>query len=331
MLLPHLSQGTFMKILPVKDFFEKKNKDFALTVVTEPKTLINKITESHLHRPGLALSGYLERFAYKRVQILGETEISYIQTLDKDILYDRVKEIFDFSIPVIIVTKGLSIPQEVEFLANEMNIAIMTSRLSTDRLITALTRYLREFFAPQKSIHGTLVDVFGVGVLMTGKSGIGKSECALDLIERGHRLIADDIVKITLAEEILHGSSVNDIGYFMEVRGIGLIDVERMFGIEAVRKTTVIDTQVELLLWQDNIDYERIGLTNNYVDILGTNIPIIYLPVSPGKNVSVVIEVIALNHILKNYGYDAAEVYQRKLQEEIQKKTRDKLITNNES
>ena len=310
-----------MKLLAVREFFESKNREFALSVITEPKTLDNKIQESQLHRPGLALAGFLERFAYKRVQILGETEISYMQTIGDQVLYDRIKEMFEFNIPLIIVTKGLSIPQQVEYLANEMNIAIMTSRLSTDKLINGLTRFLREYFAPQKSMHGTLVEAFGVGILLTGKSGIGKSECALDLVERGHRLVADDIVQISQTEDTLIGTSVNDFGYFMEVRGVGLIDVERMFGIEAVRKKTIIDTQVELLLWQDNLDYERIGLTNNYVDILGINIPIIYLPVSPGKNVSVILEVIALNHILKNYGYEAAEVYQRKLQESIQRKS----------
>lgn len=293
----------------------------ALSIVTEPKSLSNTIQDDHLHRPGLALAGYLGYFAHKPIQILGETEISYIQTIKEEVLYDRVKAMFEYSIPLIIVTKGLSIPQQIEFLANEMNIAIMTSRLSTDALISGLTRFLKEYFAPNKSVHGTLIEVFGVGVLLTGKSGIGKSECALDLIERGHRLIADDLVKITHYEENLIGSPVNDFGCFMEVRGVGIIDVERMFGVEAFRKKTVIDTQVELLLWQDNVDYERIGLTNNYVDVLGANIPIIYLPVSPGKNMSVVIEVIALNHTLKNYGYEAADVYQRKLQENIQKKT----------
>jgi len=317
-----------MKILHVKDFFETMNKDFALSVITDPKTLENSIQEGYIHRPGLALAGYVEHFSYKRIQVLGETEISYMQTLSPEILYDRIKEIFEFSIPLFIVTKGLSVPQQMEYLANEMNIAIISSRLSTDRLVISLNRYLRDYFAPQKSLHGTLMEVFGVGILITGKSGIGKSECALDLLERGHRLISDDIVRITLRDDKLEGSSVNDIGYFMEVRGVGIIDVERMYGIHAVRKKTVIDTQVELLLWQDNIDYERIGLTNNYVDMLGINLPIIYLPVSPGKNISVIVEVVALNHILKNYGYEAAEVYQRKLQDIIQHKTRERVIGN---
>lgn len=310
-----------MKKITIREFFEAKKKDFALSVVTESKTLENFITEPQINRPGLALSGFYERFAYKRIQIFGETEICYLQSMDSDSLYKRLKEVMGYSIPVIIVTKGLSVPQQLEFLANDFKIAVLTSRLTTDRLIVHLDRYLRDLFSPQKSIHGTLVDVFSVGILLTGKSGIGKSECALDLVERGHRLIADDVVKINLKDDDLIGSPVIEFGHFMEVRGVGIIDVERMFGIQGIRKSCIIDTQVELMLWKDNMDYERIGLTNNYTEILGINTPIIYLPVSPGKNVSVVIEVIALNHILKKYGYEAAEVYQRKLQEQISRKS----------
>ncbi len=311
-----------MKTLSVKEFYDKKHQDLALSLVSEPESLEGNITDSHLHRPGLALTGYLERFAYKRIQILGETEISYIQTLSEKVLYSKVKDIFEFSIPLIILTKGLSVPQQMINLANDMNIAIMSSRLPTDKLITNLSRYLQEFFAAQKSVHGTLIEVFGVGLLITGKSGIGKSECALDLVERGHRLIADDLVKITLNDDILYGSSVSDIGFFMEVKGVGLIDIERMYGIEAVQQKTVIDTQVELLLWQDNMDYERIGLTKNFVDVLGKGLPIIYLPVSPGKNISVIMEVIALNNTLKQHGFEAAEVYQERQQQKIRNKSK---------
>jgi len=311
-----------MKSLSVKDFFEKKKDDLALTLITDPSSLQGSIIDSHLHRPGLAMTGYLERFAYKRIQILGETEISYIQTLKEETLYDRIRDIFEFNIPLVIMSKGLSIPQQMIYMANDMNIAVMSSRLPTDKLITNLSKFLNEFFAPQKSVHATLIEVFGVGILITGKSGIGKSECALDLVERGHRLIADDLVKITLNDDTLYGSSANDIGFFMEVRGVGLIDVERMYGIEAVQQRSVIDTQVELMLWQDNIEYERIGLTKNFVDMLGTPLPIIYLPVSPGKNISVIMEVIALNHTLKLHGYEAAEVYQDKLKERIKSKSK---------
>ncbi len=310
-----------MKEINVKELFETKKKDFALTLFTNEKTLNNKIKEAYINRPGLALTGFLERFSYSRIQVLGETEVSYLQTMKDDELYDRIKLMFEYSIPCIIITKGLSVPHQMEYLANEMNIALLSSRLTTVKLVHGMNRYLNEFFAPQKTIHGTELDVFGVGILITGKSGIGKSECALDLVERGHRLISDDLVKIVQKDNYLEGSSPQDFGHFMEIRGVGLIDVEKMFGIQAVRKSKKIDTQVELMPWRDNMDYERIGLKNNYVNILGNSIPVIYLPISPGKNVSVIIEVIAMNYILKTFGYDAASVYTKKLQDEIKRKT----------
>ncbi len=311
-----------MKKISVKDFFQNRKKEFSLSLITQPETMNKNIISQYLNRPGLAFAGYFERFAYQRIQILGETEISYLQSLSDEDLFNIVKEVLVYDIPCFIVTKGLSIPQQVEFLANEMNIAILSSRLTTDKLYHSLRKYLGEYFAPTKTIHGTLVDVFGVGILLTGKSGIGKSECALDLVERGQRLITDDAVKIVTQDECVMGTSTNDYGHFMEVRGIGLIDVAKMFGIQAVRKQKRIDVQIELMPWKDNMDYERIGLSENYVDILGIKIPIIYLPVSPGKNVSVIIEVVAMNHIMKLYGYDAAKEYTKKLQQDLQKKAK---------
>ncbi len=311
-----------MKKINIKEFYQTKKEEFSLTLVTNPKTLDNAIVNKYLNRPGLALGGYFERFANERIQILGETEISYLQSLKDEDLYDRIKEIFVYEIPCFIVTKGLSVPEQMEYLANEMNIAILSSRLQTDKLYHSLRKFLEDIFAPSQTIHGTLVDVFGVGILITGKSGIGKSECALDLVERGHRLITDDVVKIKLRDDVLMGSSSNDYGHFMEIRGVGLIDIEKMFGIQAVRIQKRLDAQIELMPWQDNMDYERIGLSDNFVDILGVKIPIIYLPVSPGKNVSVIMEVVAMNHILKTYGYDAAKVYTQKLQQDLQRKSK---------
>lgn len=313
-----------MKELTVKELFETNRKDLTLSLLTNPETLNNRITDPQLNRPGLALAGYLERFSYKRLQIMGETEISFLQTFSQDLLYDRIKQVFEYSIPCIILTKGLTVPHEVEYLANDMNIALLSSRLTTERLFNLLSRYLNDYFAPKKTIHGSMVDIFGVGVMLTGTSGIGKSECALDLVERGHRLITDDLVKIVMKDDILVGMQARDAGYFMEIRGVGLVDIERMFGIQAVRRSKRIEIQVELMPWRDNMDYERIGLKNNYVNILGVNIPVIYLPISPGKNVAVIIEVIAMNHILKTFGYDAAEVYTRRLQDEIKRKTKRK-------
>ncbi len=311
-----------MKKLSVKEFYELKKKDLSLSLITHPNTMQGYITTSFLNRPGLALTGYFDRFEYNRIQIFGETEISYLQSLKEKALYNNIKETLVYDIPAIIITKGLSVPKQIEFLANEMMIPIFLSRLTTDKIYNSLRIYLQSVFAETKTIHGTLIDVFGVGILLTGKSGIGKSECALELVERGQRLITDDVVKITSKEDILVGGATNNYGHFMEVRGIGLIDVAKMFGIQAVRMKKRIDVQIELMPWKDNMDYERIGLSNNSVDILGNKIPIIYLPISPGKNIAVIIEVVAMNHISKLFGYDAAKEYTNKLQEDLKRKSK---------
>lgn len=317
-----------MKDLSIKHFFDLCKQSFVLSLITEPNTIDKKIVEPHLHRPGLALSGFYDRFPYQRVQLLGETEINYLQTLPDDVLYDRLNELMSFNIPCFIISKGLSVPSQMEFIANDLNIPIIVSRLSTDKIYWQLSRFLRDYFSPEQSIHGTLVEVFGVGILLVGRSGIGKSECALELIERKHRLITDDVVKLKLQEDKLYGTSSKNIGHFMEIRGVGIIDVERMFGIEAIRKETKIDIQVELMPWRENMDYERVGITSQHTEILGINIPTIFLPISPGKNVSVIIEVIAMNHILKTYGYDGAEALQRKLAEELQQKSKIRNLNN---
>jgi HPr kinase/phosphorylase len=315
-----------MKDITVRDFFDNKKKDLALSLVTESETLVNKITSPHANRPGLALAGFTEVFAADRIQVFGETEVRYLQTIDEDALYKRMKEFLVNNIPCIIVSKGLTLPPVIEFLANDLNVAILSSRLSTIHLLQMLNKYLQDYFAIEKTIHATLVEVFGLGVMLTGKSGIGKSECALDLVHRGHSLVCDDMINIRLINDRLTGRPGRDFGYFMEIRGVGLINVEKMFGIERVRHQKTIDLQIELMPWQENMDYERIGLTENYVEHLGVKVPVIYLPVSPGKNVSVIAEVATMNLILKNEGYDAAEDWNRKVHDEIKRKTKIKNI-----
>jgi HPr kinase/phosphorylase len=311
-----------MKEITVREFFDTKKKDLALSLVTEPETLNKKITSPNVNRPGLALAGYMEIFASERVQIFGETEVRYLQTLSEDALYNRIKEVFANDIPCIVVAKGLTLPAIIEYLANDMNIAILSSRLTTIHLFGQLSKYLQEIFALEKTIHATLVDVFGLGVLLTGKSGIGKSECALDLIHRGHSLVGDDMITMRYIDDHLIGRPGREFGYFMEIRGVGLVNVEKMFGIERVRHHKNIDMQIELMPWQENMDYERIGLSENYVEHLSVRVPIIYLPVSPGKNVSVIVEVAAMNMILKREGYDAAEDWNKKVHDEIKRKTK---------
>jgi HPr kinase/phosphorylase len=316
-----------MKIITIREFFDLKKKDLALSLVTEPETLNKKLSSPHINRPGLALAGYLDVFSSECIQVFGEVEVRYLQSLNEVLMLDRVRTIFKTDIPCIIVTKGLTLPPAIEYLANDLNIPILSSRFSTIQLIQQLTRFLQDHFALEKSVHATLVDVFGLGILLTGKSGIGKSECALDLIHRGHSLVGDDMITIRYIDDHLVGKSSRDLGYFMEIRGVGFVNVERMFGIERVRRQKDIDLQIELMPWQENMDYERIGLSNNYSEHLGVKLPIIFLPVSPGKNVSVIVEVAAMNMILKGVGYDAAEDFNRRVHEEIRKQTLQKPIS----
>ncbi len=318
-----------MKVVVIRDFFDQKKKDLALSLLTEPETLNKKLASPHLNRPGLALAGYLDVFASDRIQILGEVEVRYLQSLKEEVMLERVRNLFKTDIPCIIVTKGLTLPPALEFLANDLNIPILSSRISTIQLIQQLSRYLLDLFALEKTLHATLVDVFGLGILLTGKSGIGKSECALDLIHRGHSLVGDDLITLRFLDDRLFGKSPREFGYFMEIRGVGYVNVERMFGIERVRRQKTIDLQIELMPWQENMDYERIGLGNNYAEHLGVKLPIIFLPVSPGKNVSVIVEVAAMNMILKGTGYDAAEDFNRRVNEEIRQQSLLKPKTTN--
>ena len=288
---------------------------------TPPITLNKRLGSPHVNRPGLALAGFLEVFSSDRIQVFGETEVRYLQSLNEDELIARIRDVFKTDIPCIIISKGLTLPPITEYIANDLNVALLSSRLSTINLIEHLSRYLHDVFALEKTLHATLIDVFGLGILLTGKSGIGKSECALDLVHRGHSLIGDDLITLRYLDDQLFGKPGRDFGHFMEIRGVGFVNAERMFGIERTRKQKSIDLQIELMPWQENMDYERIGLANNYAEHLGVKIPIIYLPVSPGKNVSVIVEVAAMNMILKGVGYDAAEDFNRRINDEIRKKT----------
>lgn len=300
----------------------KERKDFLeLTLLTSEDGLKKKIFNNEIHRPGLALSGYTDRFAHERTQVIGETEISFLQSMDKERRKKLLEKVFSFDIPCILVSKNITPPSELLELANLAKTPIFQSRLSTTELTNRLSLYLDNIFAPNTSLHGTLVDVYGVGLFYTGKSGVGKSECALDLVERGHRLVADDIVKIIRkTPEIIIGTGTELLGHLMEIRGVGIIDVEKLFGIRSIRIQKRIEVEVRLVLWEDDLDYERLGIEDKYTRILGVEIPVVTIPISPGKNITVISEVIAMNHMLKVYGQDPAKEFSKRLSEEISRK-----------
>jgi HPr kinase/phosphorylase len=307
-----------MTTLTVGKLLSEKREFFEFFPLLEDIGYEKNLTNSLTHRPGLALSGYMDRFAHSRIQVLGQTEISFLLSLSEEQLEDRMRQLFTFDIPLFIVTKGMAPPKKFLEHAARTQTPVFQTNLSTTELITRLSIYLDSFFAPQTTIHGSLVDVYGVGLLYTGKSGIGKSECALDLVERGHRLVADDVVKITKkATQVIVGSAVEKLGHHMEVRGIGIIDIEKLFGIRAIRLQKRIEVEVRLEAWDDKKDYDRLGIDEHRTTILGVEIPVVVIPVSPGKNITVISEVISMNHMLKVYGENTAQRFIQRLSEEI--------------
>ena len=280
------------------------------------------ITEVPLHRPGLALAGYTKLFTYQRIQIIGNTESQYLSNFTEKDQKKAFKNLIDFDIPVIFLTSGNQLPQSLLDMAEEADIPIFKTSLETTKFMALLRGLLEDLFAKQTVIHGSMVDVYGIGILVTGKSGIGKSEVALDLVERGHRLVADDVVILTQKQNVLIGSATDVNKHYMEIRGLGIIDIMSMFGIRSIRYQKRLEVIVELTLWDDH-DVQRTGLDREHASIMGTEIPYIHLPITPGKNITVIAEVIAMNHLLSHYGYDAAKVFQDKLREKIENKQTD--------
>jgi len=280
------------------------------------------ITEVPLHRPGLALAGYIKLFTFQRIQIIGNTESEYLSNYSEKDQKKAFKNLTGFDIPVIFLTSGNQLPQFLLDMAEDADIPIFRTSVETTKFMALLRSLLEDLFANQTVIHGSMVDVYGIGILVTGKSGIGKSEVALDLIERGHRLVADDVVILTEKQNVLIGSATDVNKHYMEIRGLGIIDIMSMFGIRSIRYQKRLEVIVELTLWDDH-DVQRTGLDRENASIMGTKIPYIHVPITPGKNITVIAEVIAMNHLLSHYGYDAAKVFQEKLQEQIKKKKTD--------
>ncbi|MEM2143964.1 MAG: HPr(Ser) kinase/phosphatase [Candidatus Jordarchaeaceae archaeon] len=305
------------------EFFYKNTKDrFGIRLLNEEVGFDRLIKDQNLHRPGLPLAGFLDLFAYNRIQIFGNTEMSYLHHLSSEEKRKSLENIFKFNIPCVIITNSNLPPPEMLELANNYKIPIFGSDYSTTKLIYLIGDFLDDQFAPRITIHGSFVDVYGVGILFTGKSGIGKSEVALDLVERGHRLVADDVVILTKkGEGILIGSGTELVKHFMELRGIGIVDVRSMFGVRAIRFQKRLEIIVELEIWDEKADYTRTGLDNNYMKILDVEIPYIKLPIIPGKNITVISEIIAINYLLKHYGYDAAKIMQQRLLNKIREKS----------
>jgi HPr kinase/phosphorylase len=309
-----------MKEITVKELLEDRKEALRLEVLN-PGQLERKIVIADTNRPGLALTGYMGYFLWERIQIIGITETGYLETLSSQARIEALGRIMSHHIPCVIVTKKLEVHPELLDQARERGVPLFRTEMDTTDFIHKLTAYIDNRLAPVVSVHGTLVDVYGVGLLYTGDSGIGKSECALDLVERGHRLVADDVVMIKRrGANMLIGYGNQTLQHHMEIRGVGIIDLTAIFGIRAVRMRKRVEVEVRLKRWSDDEDYERLGLEEKPTEILGVQIPLVTVPVVPGKNISVVSEVIAMNHLLKLCGYRSAEEFNKRLLDSIQKK-----------
>ncbi len=272
------------------------------------------VTDKNLHRPQLALTGYTKLFSFHRVQVLGNTEMYYLKSLPRERRLEAFRTLLGFDVPCLMITTGNELEPELLQIATNAGIGVFSTPYETTKAVYFLGDFLDDQFAPYSPVHGAFVDVYGIGLLFIGRSGIGKSEVALDLVERGHRLVADDIVMVTRkGEGILIGSGTDLVQHFMEVRGLGLLDIRQMFGIRAIRFQKRVELVVELEDWDPTADYTRTGLDDSTAELLGVEIPYVRLPIFPGKNITVIAEVIALNYLLKHYGYNAAKVFADKL------------------
>lgn len=286
--------------------------------VTTADPSSRSVVEVNVHRPGLALAGYIELFTYQRVQVLGNTECRYLQWLGEDGGLEAFKRLISFDVPCVFLTDGNELPAPYAAAAEARGVPVYRTPTPTVVFISHVRDFLEDQFALQLTLHGSLVDVYGIGLLITGRAGIGKSEIALDLVERGHRLVADDVVIGTRKSEgVLMGSGTDLAQHFMEIRGLGIIDVRAMFGVRAIRYQKRIELIVQMQTWDENQEYTRIGMVDEIETVLGVPLPLVKLPIVPGKNVTVICEVIAMNHLLLHYGYDPAEVFARRLSERI--------------
>lgn len=324
MALDHLKE-TQRAGITVGFLYESNKKRLKLRVMNSEAGFEKEIRDRNIHRPGLALAGYVELFTYDRVQVFGNTEIRYLQHLTLAERERAFETIFRFDIPCIVITNNNTIDDELIRVATKKGVTIFQTPLETTKFVYFISDYLDDQFSPQTVVHGSFIDVYGIGVMLIGRSGIGKSEIALDLIERGHRLVADDVVMITRkGEGILMGSGTDMVKHFMEIRGLGLIDVRAIFGIRAIRFQKRVEVVIELEEWKQEAEYTRTGLDHEYIQILGVDIPHVRLPIFPGKNVTVITEVITLDYLLKHYGYDAAREFSKHLDTAISGKTKGK-------
>lgn len=315
-----------MPQISIGKMLEDYGDQLALSSVAGKGGIGNTLSTSDVHRPGLALAGFLGLFTFDRVQVMGNTEMLYLSSLDPDICRQTLETIFQFDIPCVVITDGNEVLPVMVELSNARHIPLLTTPFATTKFAHLFSYYLDDVFAPRTAIHGSLVDVYGIGLLFVGASGIGKSEIAVDLVERGHRLVADDVVLVSRkVQGMIVGSSGETLRDHIEIRGLGILNVRNMFGVRAVRMQKRVEVVVKLIKWDETAAYDRIGLDEDWVSILDLEVPQVTVPIYPGKNITVIAETIALNYQLKIQGYHTAQEFNRRLVERMKNKVRDDM------
>lgn len=293
-----------------------------LKVLTPDIDTADKIvTVPDINRPALQLAGFFDHFDSERVQVIGRVEAAYIATMDKETKIERYEQLLSYNVPCIVYCRGQEADEEMVEMARKYQIPLLQTSKQTSSFEAEIIRWMKVQLAPCISIHGVLVDVYGEGVLITGESGIGKSEAALELIKRGHRLVTDDVVEIRkVSDETLIGTAPEITRHFIELRGIGIIDVKTLFGVESVKETQGIDMVIHLEDWDKEKEYDRFGLEEEYTEILGNKVVCHNLPVRPGRNLAVIVESAAVNWRQKKMGYNAAKELYNRVQNSINRK-----------
>jgi HPr kinase/phosphorylase len=304
--------------LTVGRLLERMRDALELEHVPGTNGLDRVIPTPTISSPGLVLAGFIERFPAHRLQVLGETEVTYLKMLDPEVRRRNLTTFFSFPIPCVFITKGQQPGPDLIDIAAAAGVAIICSRLKTNEFYTQIKPWLEDEFAPTVNLHGSLADIFGVGLLFVGRSGIGKSECVLDLVERGHRLVADDLVIAhRRSADVVIGRGHELQRHHMEIRGVGLVDIPAIFGVRAVRQQKRIEVVVQLEEWDHNAPVDRTGLDTDATTILDVELPKMRVPLNPGKNITVIAEVIAMNHLLKYSGVDPAEKFNERLMRQM--------------
>lgn len=307
-----MSAPTSLQI-PVSRLLADEQYDLKLELIEGKEGLDHAISSSRIQKPGLALTGFTEHLHPERVQVFGNTEISYLNTLTEEQQTEVLSKLFESPLACVVVTKGLEIPRPLLEGCRRTRLALMLTPLVSSAFISQVQSFLEEALTATGSLHGVLIDVFGVGVLLLGKSGIGKSEIALDLIMRGHRLVADDIVNLTRRQGDVYGHGNDLIQHHMEIRGLGILNIKDLFGVAAVRDKKKIELIIELVEWTSGAEYDRLGLDEKTMSLVGVEAPLSVVPVRPGRNMTTIVEVAARNHLLKLRGHHSALEFAEKL------------------